>query len=227
MQRQSYKPFERQKFHHHDDTRIIVVLSGGFREQGFGAAGMFSRGDVIIRPVFAGHSDWASASGATYIQFRAAPNLLTKQIHSWRSLRGGVDLSNPRVWQMLTSSFAAEFLAEQVREHAYELMESADPLDISARSLAAAPAQNLKRLAMRAGMRADSFSKAFKRKFSVSPRSFAKSAQLERAMEMVAQGGASLADVAASCGYYDQSHLCRAFRRRTGVTPLQFSRMIA
>jgi AraC-like DNA-binding protein len=34
--------------------------------------------------------------------------------------------------------------------------------------------------------------------------------------------GMPLAELASACGYYDQSHMIREFKRRTGLTPKAF-----
>lgn len=45
--------------------------------------------------------------------------------------------------------------------------------------------------------------------------------------EALARPGARLADVAASAGFADQSHLTRVFKRVTGVTPAAFRKRVA
>jgi transcriptional regulator GlxA family with amidase domain len=39
------------------------------------------------------------------------------------------------------------------------------------------------------------------------------------------RGGAAIADVAAACGFYDQSHMHHMFRRSAGATPGQYTRI--
>ncbi len=46
-----------------------------------------------------------------------------------------------------------------------------------------------------------------------------RSARLSRALEMVRSGTVSLSDTAATCGFSDLSHMCRAFMRAFGETP--------
>lgn len=40
-------------------------------------------------------------------------------------------------------------------------------------------------------------------------------------------GGAAISEVAHGCGFADQSHLTRQFRRETGLTPAVFRRLAA
>jgi AraC family transcriptional regulator len=49
--------------------------------------------------------------------------------------------------------------------------------------------------------------------------------RVERAKQVLAAGtGLSLAEVAARCGFSDQSQLCHHFKRVVGITPGQFGK---
>jgi AraC-like DNA-binding protein len=48
--------------------------------------------------------------------------------------------------------------------------------------------------------------------------------RLERAMARLAASDATIAEIALSCGYSDQSALTRALKRRHGVTPAAYRR---
>ena len=51
------------------------------------------------------------------------------------------------------------------------------------------------------------------------PQQWQMKARVERAMDLLSQSSASLANVAASVGFADQAHLTRVFRRVVGTTP--------
>jgi AraC-like DNA-binding protein len=55
--------------------------------------------------------------------------------------------------------------------------------------------------------------------FGLPPKLAARVIRFERACRTLRRGGATIADVAAACGYYDQSHLDRDFREFTGASP--------
>ena len=229
MRPHRYFPFQRQPSHLHAETRIVVILAGQFREESFGAAGGFSRGDVIVRPAFACHDDRAGDSGAAYLQIKAPPEILAQHGRAdfWKPLRGAIDLDNRKVRRWLSSGHAAAFLIEHVAMNAYDPFPAKDDLERAALSLCQNPHQHIAALAEAAGVRADSFSRAFKRRFGVSPRGYANYARLERAMAKLAAGAQSGAEIAASCGYFDQSHLGRALRDHLAMTPLAFARLFA
>jgi AraC-like DNA-binding protein len=60
----------------------------------------------------------------------------------------------------------------------------------------------------------------FREEIGVTPKSLARLIRFERAAALLESAEPrGLADVALSCGYYDQSHLTNEFRRIAGVTP--------
>jgi AraC family transcriptional regulator len=63
------------------------------------------------------------------------------------------------------------------------------------------------------------FSRAFKKTLGTSPMAFVAVRRVERAKLMMASTGQRLTDIALACGFADQSHLNRCFRRIVGVSP--------
>jgi len=51
-------------------------------------------------------------------------------------------------------------------------------------------------------------------------------ARVRRALELLRISGHTIADVAFSCGFADHAHLCRTFKRATGLTPLAYRRKL-
>lgn len=66
------------------------------------------------------------------------------------------------------------------------------------------------------------FARMFRRTFGISPMEYVLRARIERAKPMLLARGPSVADVAATFGFCDQSHFTRSFRRITGCSPRQF-----
>jgi AraC family transcriptional regulator len=63
------------------------------------------------------------------------------------------------------------------------------------------------------------FVKAFRVTTGVTPHQWLISRRIERARELLRSPALSLSDVAASCGFADQSHFTRTFSRASGVSP--------
>jgi AraC family transcriptional regulator len=66
--------------------------------------------------------------------------------------------------------------------------------------------------------------RAFRSSFGVSPAAYLRRARLERALAALADNRRSIAEIALDCGFSDQSHFTRVFRRHTGLTPARYRR---
>jgi AraC-like DNA-binding protein len=79
---------------------------------------------------------------------------------------------------------------------------------------------SVKEMAREAGLSESHFSRTFKRITGETPHQFALRLRLERASAALARPSVtSIADVAAECGFFDQAHLTREFRKKFGITP--------
>jgi AraC family transcriptional regulator len=63
------------------------------------------------------------------------------------------------------------------------------------------------------------FCRAFKRTFGTPARVWIRQRRIERAQGLMLTSGASLTEIALSCGMSDQSHFTRSFRRIVGESP--------
>lgn len=80
----------------------------------------------------------------------------------------------------------------------------------------------LAELADAAGLSHLYFAKAFKRATGMAPHRYLVWQRVERAKELLADTDLTVAEVAATCGLYDQSHLASWFKRLVGTTPAKF-----
>jgi AraC-like DNA-binding protein len=71
------------------------------------------------------------------------------------------------------------------------------------------------------------FSRAFKHSLGSSPMAYVTLRRVERAKSMMASTGERLTDIALACGFADQSHLTRCFRRVVGASPARWRRSLA
>jgi AraC family transcriptional regulator len=63
------------------------------------------------------------------------------------------------------------------------------------------------------------FSRAFKISLGVTPWAYIITARVERAKRMIRATREPLSQISSACGFADQAHLCRAFRRWVGASP--------
>src|SRR3954469_23813961 len=80
----------------------------------------------------------------------------------------------------------------------------------------------LETLAQRAGLSRFHALRAFKRRYGLPPHAYQLCLRISRARCMLL-AGAPAADVAVQCGFVDQSHFNRHFKRLVGMTPMQYA----
>jgi AraC-like DNA-binding protein len=85
------------------------------------------------------------------------------------------------------------------------------------------PDIDLDTLAQRAGLSRFQALRAFKRRYGLPPHAYQICLRISQARQMLVDGAPAV-DVAAHCGFADQSHLNRHFKRLLGVTPMQYAR---
>jgi AraC family transcriptional regulator len=71
------------------------------------------------------------------------------------------------------------------------------------------------------------FSRAFKQSLGSSPMTYVATRRVERAKLMMTSSRERLSDIAVACGFADQSHLNRYFRRVVGISPGLWRRSVA
>jgi AraC-like DNA-binding protein len=85
------------------------------------------------------------------------------------------------------------------------------------------PRPSVRRLAAAAGMSREGYSRKFLRRYGMSPHAYLLACRLNEARGLL-RAGVSIAEAAAICGFADQSHLGRWFRRTFGITPGRYRR---
>src|SRR6202040_3492925 len=81
------------------------------------------------------------------------------------------------------------------------------------------PGVVLKEGARECGLSVGHFSHAFRRTLGVAPHKWLAEQRVVLSKEKLRRDELSLSDVAAECGFSDQSHLTRVFRQRVGASP--------
>ncbi|MEI9941508.1 MAG: AraC family transcriptional regulator [Pseudomonadota bacterium] len=82
---------------------------------------------------------------------------------------------------------------------------------------------DLETLAKRAGLSRFEAVRAFKKRYGLPPHAYQLCLRISHARQLLREG-VPAADVALRCGFSDQSHFNRHFKRFNGVTPMQYAR---
>ena len=80
---------------------------------------------------------------------------------------------------------------------------------------------SLSKTAKQFGMDKYKFLRLFKQETGLTPNNFVLSKRIENSKKLLL-GESDLLDIALETGFYDATHLCRHFKRFTGVTPLEY-----
>jgi AraC family transcriptional regulator len=94
-----------------------------------------------------------------------------------------------------------------VRDYVHEHLHAAIPLD---------------ELAAQVSLSRFHFARRFRRSTGRSPHEFVMAHRVQRAATMLSRTNVPLVDVAARCGFADQSHLTRVFKKQVGTTPARY-----
>jgi AraC family transcriptional regulator len=114
----------------------------------------------------------------------------------------------------LTAPTARGGLAFWQRRRAEDMLRAALAHDISVAELAA-----------ECRLSSGYFIRAFKQSFGVTPHQWLSRARVETAMTLLVEQRMSLAEVAQSCGFSDQSHMSRVFRQHLGHPPARWRQL--
>jgi AraC family transcriptional regulator len=214
--------------HAHESAQLCFVLEGTYRETTRGGERLLRPGALQLREPGEWHSNVFSESGALTL-------LLSFPLCRWRHIRRSRPLSSSMLWGIATdirdelsrideeSSLAVEglsllLLSRLSREagrlepawlgEAVFIVESSYSTPLS-----------LTTLANRVGVHRATLSAAFRRFRDQSVGEFIRDVRLRRATDELLTSSTPLSEIAVKCGFSDQAHFTRLFRRQHGRSP--------
>lgn len=223
------------KGHRHPGAHVCVVLDGSFEEQDAdGRPRRCERGSIRISPPGRGHRIRFGPGGARCLLFLMPGHA---GVGGSRDARGA-DLF---VTDAAITALAATARVEARRGRAESpLVVEAMVVEMMARATAPEPRPtwldearrtlddgfrgpvSLARVARLAGVHRVHLAREFARHFGRSARAHLRALRLAEAARCLAESECPLAEVARRSGFYDQSHLTRAFSARFGRPPGAF-----
>jgi AraC family transcriptional regulator len=229
-------PNTRAPFHVHDETTVVVPLSGLFVENTFKASIRGEPGVAIVETPDSPHENIYSPVGGTNLRLR-----LGAELERFVSLEAGGQPGHVRAYE----------IAGEMAEH----MSDADPLLMECagleilgfvrngpawiprgrpnylRDVVADLRANISRKRGIAAIARDvSFSpirlvRSFRRAYGISLAHFMRILQMQHALKLLGDPTLSISAVAAEAGFSDQSHMTRAFAQTYGLTPAVLRRL--
>jgi AraC family transcriptional regulator len=229
--------------HEHELAYVTIVLHGHYREGDRGKLDELPPLTAVFNPVGVAHSTVIGPAGASMftIEFRAESlRELGLQLPDHTTFDGGV---GTMLWPglRLFSSFKNQSSDSLMLEaRVFELLGAITRLDQSPETT---PPRWLKRvkerlhaefcerlrmrdLAREAGVHPVHLARAFRKFEKRTPGEYQQHLQIRAACDLLRKPDWPLAEIAAECGFADQSHFTRAFRRMAATTPLRFRQAV-
>jgi AraC family transcriptional regulator len=229
--------------HEHELAYVSIVLHGHYREGDRGKLDELPPLTAVFNPVGVAHSTVIGPAGASMftIEFRSESlQELGLQLPDRTTFDCGL---GTMLWPglRLFSSFKNQRTDSLMLEgQVFELLGAITRLDQSPEKT---PPRWLKRvkdrlhaefcdrlrmrdLAREAGVHPVHLARAFRKFEKRTPGEYQQHLQIRAACELLGKPEWPLAQIAAECGFADQSHFTRAFRRMAATTPLRFRQAV-
>jgi len=214
--------------HAHSTARFCAVMAGEYREESDGQHLLCTPGTVTFRPAGVMHAN-RFIGETRCLTIEPATSLLTG-LHLTRHDRAFAlakqierelarpDAASPLIVEGLLLQFAG------VHARSYAASDVPPWLERVRRRLATAHRATLRQLADDCGVHPSYLSTAFRRTFGCTVGEFRRQRRIDDAVDALNRGGLPLAQVAVACGFTDQSHFSREFKRAVGMTPAAYRR---
>ena len=85
---------------------------------------------------------------------------------------------------------------------------------------------SLDRMAAQAGLSRSHFANQFKQAMGVAPHQYVSQQRIEKARRLLRSPHRSITDIALECGFANQSHLTKVFKKQTGTTPRAYRQQL-
>lgn len=197
--------------HYHVRPYATLVLEGGYEEAGDQGRFQVRAGDVLLHPAFSAHRDQVGGARTVVLDLP-----LPMDGRNWPGLARP---SDPDLVIRVAAADAHEAQSLLVEGITPIAADQSDPADRLADVLSVDPSTSIGRWAADTGLSREWLSRRFKRLFGVDSATFRVEARARLAWRHIVATGEPLAQIAAECGFADQSHMTRAIRRLTGRSP--------
>jgi len=204
--------------HCHREPFAAVVLAGGYDEAGDTGRHSVSAGDVIFHGAFESHLDMFHRPGAEVLVL-PLPDHWSGPVLGTLGDADAVARSAERDVHEALEVFASGLTARSA--------EVRDWPDALAQALRVDPSLCLASWAERHKLHPGSLSRGFASVFGISAASYRLTQRVQRAIGLLMGKVMPLSQVAAECGFADQSHMTRSIRFLTGSSPASLRRHLS
>ena len=235
---------EEVETHRHDDTHFVLVLSGVYISSALHAPLRAPSPTLVFNPAGTVHRDRFVNGTGSFMTVSLDPNLLSgaeellaaqecaailrdtaSMAAAFRIARevgrgGDVGLLEAGAWEMLASLHqAVPKTRPLLPAWAYQAYEAVMDMACDTHLRIADVASAL-------GVHPVHLARVFRQAWGCSPGEMLRWRRVEQASGMLRRQDMSMAEVALSVGFADQSHMNRAFHARYGMTPANYRRQM-
>jgi AraC family transcriptional regulator len=217
--------------HAHAEASVSVVLAGSIEEQVGGRTELGRMGSVVAKPAGVEHRNRVGRHGAILLAIKGKhADAISARGWRWtqppRAAALGLQLA--RKFQLGVALDSEQLI--DVLGFADQTSEARRPQqwlhDIRSR-LDRGNAPPVSRLAELADVHPVYLARAFRQQFDCSIRDYRRRARVRRAANLLASSDLSIAAIAASLDFFDQSHLCRDFKAELAVSPADYRAILS
>ena len=205
-----YAPLQELRPHAHPEEGLTIVLHGALLEEAQHRAMVAEAGAIATRPYGLNHTNRFGAEGAVILAVLPDRDRFEDPIREW-------------TWQQIPAAYRAGLrLVARDEDAMPELLATLgpatrrdQPLATRVRRLMDDPECRLSVAALARAMNVHPvhLARSFRQAYGVSPREYRTIQMVQRATTAIIATKAPLSRIAQECGFADQSHMCRAFRR--------------
>jgi AraC family transcriptional regulator len=231
--------------HCHAHCYLTLVLSGTYSEKHSHQEFCWGEGALHLLPAGERHENHFETAtrllrvkidpaaihgwGAEHARFLSEPREISGSLSAWLANRMIREfMAQDDVASLAMEGVLLEMLAESARA-SEETSGSGAPgwlkrvREFLQDSYLDAP--GLSALAGVAGVHPVHLSREFHKHYHMTIGEYIRTRRVEHASELLAKSHLSLAEIAAACGFSDQSHFCALFKKHSGMTPAKFRKL--
>ncbi len=237
---------ERVGWHYHENPHLTFILRGKVIEGTKQRVHHCSAGQLLFHARLEPHYNTNLENDVRCLHIDFTPGYLADIDADDRKLQGIFDVRNPEVKLLCYKAFSEAVLSDDLSSATIHSLA----LDILGRLLFLEDSTKTPRplwvsrleellnyqfsetislndLSRELGIHPVHLSRSFSRYFRCTLGEYVRSVRIERSLQHISRRQSSLTEIAAACGFADQSHFIRSFKRTIGLTPSAYRKLIA